>query len=206
MTAPSQGRPQEQTIAAIQALDLTPIKFKATRKEGGYGWSAAYADEMEAAYKRYLTLHAKHPELTLAPDEDVDRFWHMHILDTRKYAADCEATFGHFLHHYPYLGLRGERDVEVLEAAHARMRQLQAQEFGEPQARQGQPAWCSVEPGKAAAWCSVEPGKAAAAWCSVEPGTPRAAWCSGEPSASSPAWGSVELRAKAGSAHVVKAA
>lgn len=88
-----------QTISAIAALDLTPIKFKATRQEDGYGWTPEHADRIALAYKRYLTLHAKYPDLMLAPDQEVDHFWHLHILDTRKYAADCEAIFGYFLHH-----------------------------------------------------------------------------------------------------------
>ena len=128
----SQSKPKtlEQTIRAIEAMDLTPIKFKATRSEDGYGWTDAYADKMEIAYKRYLILHARHPEMTLAPERDIDRFWHMHILDTRKYAADCDATFGRFVHHFPYLGLRGEDDAKALDAAFATMQQLYVEEFG----------------------------------------------------------------------------
>jgi len=182
----------EQTIAAIEALDLTPIKFKATRRDGGYGWSAEYADGMEAAYKRYLILHAKYPERTLAPDEDVDRFWHLHILDTRKYAADCDAAFGHFLHHFPYLGLRGEGDEEALYAAHADMQALLAQEFGAGTAARDA-AWCSIEPTRAApAWCSIEPTTMTAAWCSIEPTKAAPAWCSIEPTKAKPAWCSIE--------------
>ena len=145
----------EQTVAAIQALDLTPIKFKATRKEDGYGWSAEHADRMEAAYKRYLILHAKYPHLPLAPERDIDRFWHMHILDTRKYAADCDAVFGRFLHHFPYLGLRGADDAKALKEAYRGMQELYAHEFGEPVPElQNDVAWCSVEPVKgSAAWC-----------------------------------------------------
>jgi hypothetical protein len=175
-----------QTIAAIEALDLTLIKFKATRNEDGYGWSDEYADRMEVAYKRYLILHAKHPQLTLAPEQDIDRFWHMHILDTRKYAADCEATFGHFLHHFPYLGLRGADDEKALDDAFAQMQQLYLQEFGEAmpvKSEQGAAAWCTIEPGKpAAAWCTIEPSQPAAAWCTIEPSKPYAAWCTIEPS------------------------
>jgi len=202
MTHSDLSKTLEQTIASIHALDLTPIKFKACRKEDGYGWSADYADTMELAYKRYLILHAKHPEMTLAPEQDIDRFWHMHILDTRKYAADCEATFGHFLHHFPYLGLRGEADAADLQAAFRRMQQLYAQEFGEPMpSLQHDAAWCSIEPGKpAAAWCSIEPGaKARAAWCSIEPGAQaRAAWCSIDPGAQArAAWCSIEPGAQA---------
>ncbi|WP_242630876.1 glycine-rich domain-containing protein [Variovorax paradoxus] len=202
----TQGKTLEQTIAAIEGLDLAPIKFKACRKEDGYGWSAGYADQMEVAYKRYLILHAKHPDLTLAPEQDVDRFWHMHILDTRKYAADCETTFGYFLHHFPYLGLRGEDDAKALQAAFLEMQRLSAEEFGEPTlvAEQGQAkdaAWCSLEGGKAAAaWCSLEADKPAAAWCSLEAEKPAAAWCSLETDKASAAWCSLEKGAAAGAA------
>ena len=175
-----------QTIAAIEALDLTLIKFKATRNEDGYGWSADYADQMEVAYKRYLILHAKHPEMTLAPEQDIDRFWHMHILDTRKYAADCEATFGHFLHHFPYLGLRGADDEKALEDAFAQMQRLYVEEFGEAMPAKsalGQSAWCTIEPSKAqSAWCTIEPSKPTSAWCTIEPARFHAAWCTIEPS------------------------
>jgi hypothetical protein len=199
MVHSTQGKTLEQTITAIKALDLTPIKFKACRKEDGYGWSTAYADQMEVAYKRYLILHAKHPDLTLAPEQDVDRFWHMHILDTRKYAADCETTFGYFLHHFPYLGLRGEEDAQALQAAFLEMQRLTIEEFGEPtpasshESAKDVAAWCSLEAGKpAAAWCSLETGKASAAWCSLEAGKPSAAWCSLEAGKPAAAWCSLE--------------
>jgi len=184
-----------QMIAAIEALDLELIKFKATRTEDGYGWSAQHADKMEVAYKRYLILHAKYPEMTLAPDQDVDRFWHMHILDTRKYAADCDATFGHFVHHFPYLGLRGEDDAKALKSAFAAMQQLYAQEFGEAMpdgAANKSSAWCGVEPTDkaAAAWCGFEPTVKTAAWCGVEPTVQAAAWCGIEPTTA--AWCGIE--------------
>jgi hypothetical protein len=165
MTHSTQSKTLAQTIAAIQALDLTAIKFKACRQEDGYGWSAGYADQMEVAYKRYLILHAKHPDLTLAPEQDADRFWHMHILDTRKYAADCEATFGYFLHHSPYLGLRGEEDAEARHAAFSEMQRLSAQEFGGPASA---PRLDSSKP--SAAWCALDSGKPSAAWCALETG------------------------------------
>jgi hypothetical protein len=182
-----------QTIAAIEGLDLALIKFKAMRKEDGYGWSPAYADQMELAYKRYLILHAKHPEMTLAPEQDIDRFWHMHILDTRKYAADCEATFGHFLHHFPYLGLRGEADAQALQDAFAKMQALYFEEFGEAMPAKRDAAWCTIEPSKqAAAWCTIEPSEPAAAWCTIEPSEPAAAWCTIEPSTPAAAWCTIE--------------
>ena len=189
MTLLIKNKTLADTVAAIESLDLEMIKFKATRAEDGYGWSQAYADQMAIAYKRYLVLHAKYPEMTLAPEQDVDRFWHMHILDTRKYAADCEATFGHFLHHFPYLGLRGEGDEAVLQDAFEKMNELHMKEFGEPMVKTA--AWCAVEPTTAkAAWCAVDPTTAKAAWCAVEP-TAKAAWCAVEPTAKA-AWCAVE--------------
>ena len=189
----------EQTIAAIEALDLEPIKFKATRQEDGYGWSPEYAERMAEAYKRYLILHAKYPDATLAPDQDTDRFWHMHILDTRKYAADCDAVFGHFLHHFPYLGLRGEEDAKALDDAFAKMQALLAQEFGTQQYPEGATraaAWCAVE-GKAA-WCAVESAGTKAAWCAVETtAVAKAAWCAVEQPGAKAAWCAVESAAPA---------
>ena len=167
----------EQTIAAIEALDLEPIKFKATRQEDGYGWSPEYAERMAQAYKRYLILHAKYPDATLAPDQDTDRFWHMHILDTRKYAADCDAIFGHFLHHFPYLGLRGEDDAHALEVAFEKMKALLAVEFGTPQHPEGATraaAFCTAPP--QAAFCTAPPQQAA--FCTAPP---RVAFCTSPP-------------------------
>jgi hypothetical protein len=172
MTASTSQR-LAHTISAIAALDLTPIKFKATRQEDGYGWTPEYADRMELAYKRYLTLHAKYPDQMLAPDQDVDRFWHLHILDTRKYAADCEAVFGYFLHHFPYFGLRGEEDAKALQSAFEMTQSLYAQEFGDTGG--GQATWCGAEGAQGkAAWCGADGRQAKAAWCGADG---KAAWC-----------------------------
>jgi len=122
----------EQIIAGIEALDLEPIKFKLMDTEEGQGWSREYTDKMEVAYKRFLTLVVKYPEEAIAPSKDIDNFWHGHILDTMKYAEDCEHVFGYFLHHFPYFGLRGAQDAANLAAASARTKQLYEEEFGQP--------------------------------------------------------------------------
>jgi len=127
------NRPVEQVIDAIEALDLDPIKLKLMDLEEGQGWTSEYADGMELAYKRYLTLLVTHPEETIAPSKDVDKFWHGHILDTLKYAEDCQNVFGNFLHHFPYFGMRGEGDAKNLAAAARNMKRLYQQEFGSAQ-------------------------------------------------------------------------
>ncbi|MGQ0656064.1 MAG: glycine-rich domain-containing protein [Betaproteobacteria bacterium] len=155
------SKPVEQVIAAIQALDLDPIKLKLMDPEEGQGWSREYVERMESAYKRFLILMVKFPADTIAPTKDVDKFWHGHILDTMKYAEDCQNVFGYFLHHFPYFGMRGEQDAADLQAASARMHELHQREFGEPMASQA--AFCAAA--KPAAFCAA--GKPEAAFCAA---------------------------------------
>jgi hypothetical protein len=191
-------KPVEQVVAAIQGLDLDPIKLKLMDAEEGQGWSRAYVDRMELAYKRFLTLLVKFPGETIAPTKDVDKFWHGHILDTMKYAEDCQSVFGYFLHHFPYFGMRGEEDAANLRAAGENMHAIYQREFGE--ALPSGAAFCSAAPRADAAFCSARP---AAAFCSAAPradaafcsARPAAAFCSAAPQAS--AFCSAALRADA---------
>ena len=139
----------ENHFAPIAALDLDPIKVKLMHEESGEGWSLAYADAVEFEYRRFLYLVKKFPNEQAAPLFDVDVFWHYHILDTMKYAADCEAVFGYFLHHFPYVGLRGEEDLEAHHRVGERMRELYEQTYGEGYIRQEEPAY-SAASGKVA--------------------------------------------------------
>lgn len=82
---------------AIQALDLDIITRNMQTK---CGWSEAQTKRVEGQYRRFLFLCADDPTQTV-PSEELDRYREMHILDTRKYAADCMKTFGFFLHHVP---------------------------------------------------------------------------------------------------------
>lgn len=63
---------------------------------------------------RYLDMCQRFPDQPLVPSCWVDDFWHLHILDTIKYAEDCNRFFGYFLHHFPCFGMRGESDKEEL--------------------------------------------------------------------------------------------
>jgi Glycine-rich domain-containing protein-like len=163
----TETRPVKQVLAAIDALDLDCIKLKLMDHKEGHGWSREYADAMEIAYRRFLALMAKFPEETIAPTKDIDKFWHGHILDTMKYAEDCETVFGYFLHHFPYFGMRGEEDANNLQAAADKLRVLYEREFGEA-LRQG-PAFCGASLEKA--FCGASADKAfcgaavAAAFC-----------------------------------------
>ena len=121
----------DQVVASIWALDLAPIKFKLMNAEEGYNWSRESADRDEIEYKRFLILLAKYPGVVIVPNKNVDKFWHGHILDTAKYAEDCEQVFGLFLHHFPYFGMRSAEDKAQLASAAGITRDLLEQEFGD---------------------------------------------------------------------------
>jgi len=151
---------------AIAALDLEPIKVKLMHNKSGEGWTLERANAVELEYRRFLTLMKKFPDEQTSPLVDVDTFWHYHILDTMKYAADCQAVFGYFLHHFPYIGMRGEEDAATLERIGNRMKELYEEEFGI--------AYGSVATNLGAAYCGSTTIQAGPyAYCGWTPGAYR---------------------------------
>jgi hypothetical protein len=195
---------------AVMQLDLEPIKMKLMHAASGEGWSLEKANAVEKEYRRFLCLMKLYPEEDTAPLVDVDTFWHYHILDTMKYAADCEQAFGYFLHHYPYVGMRGEDDEQFRLDSGDRMRALYEATFGEAcpgavsLAADGVTAWCAsphtATDKVATAWCAsphidkvtrrvIDGASAATAWCAsphigklTQCGT-AVAWCASPHSA-----------------------
>jgi len=129
-------------FAAIAALDLDRIKTKLCHVESGEGWSRARADAAEVAYRRFLYLMKAYPTEQTVPSVEVDTFWHYHILDTVRYAADCDAAFGYFLHHDPAVGLEGASDAADRARGAARMDVLYARHFGAPDGAAPDNAYC----------------------------------------------------------------
>jgi hypothetical protein len=116
---------------AVMQLDLESIKTKLMHVASGEGWSRDKANAVEKEYRRFLCLMKMYPNEAIAPLVDVDTFWHYHILDTMKYAVDCEQAFGYFVHHYPYVGLRGGDDEQFRVDSGERTQSLYEATFGE---------------------------------------------------------------------------
>ena len=127
-TEPDQD--QATRINRIRNLDLVCIKFKLLQPRPEGAWTLEKADEVELSYKRFLELNLKYRQDTIVPNRDIDTFWHYHILDTEKYAADCADCFGHFLHHFPYSGLRGDEDLANLKENYRKTKDKFMTEFG----------------------------------------------------------------------------
>ena len=150
----------------ISALNLDQIKQKLMHVASGEGWTLEQANAVDVEYRRFLYLMKMFPNEQTSPSVAVDTFWHYHILDTMKYAVDCEQVFGYFLHHYPYVGMVGENASEEHHDSGERMRELYEQTFA-----------ISYNPG--AAFCGIiKPPNQDAAFCGiVKPPTQQAAFC-----------------------------
>lgn len=114
----------------IDHLDFSNIINKMIHHQG---WRKSDAHQVCKMYKNYLYLRKKYDsQYALPPSEEIDEFWHNHILDTKQYRIDCEKIFGYYLDHYPYFGIDNTTTLTDLENAFAITQQLYYQEFGEP--------------------------------------------------------------------------
>ena len=87
----------------MKDLDLGPIIVNAMDAEKSNGWTSDFTVQVAEEYGRFLVLCLEHQQDTnhlILPSELVDKFWHLHILDTRTYIEDCQHCFGSILHHF----------------------------------------------------------------------------------------------------------
>jgi hypothetical protein len=130
----------DEAMRRVAHLNFSMLRMK-LRKESG--WTAETCDEVEGLYRQFLALNVRYPGRKICPTGPIDEFWHAHILDTKAYAADCQALFGEILHHYPYFGLRGPADEADLEASFADSIDLFIRHFGvDPTAGDSRPRSC----------------------------------------------------------------
>jgi hypothetical protein len=81
-----------------------------------HGWSSDRVKAAEAEYRKFLYLLMLRPKQVLIPwCDDLDLFWHEHILHTQEYSDDCQQLFGRFIHHDPLISKRriGEIDAKL---------------------------------------------------------------------------------------------
>jgi hypothetical protein len=187
---------------AIDALDFDRMKQKMLHGKRST-WTAATLAHAEEGYRRFLKLAVKYPQMPVVPSEAVDDFWHAHILDTQRYAADCERIFGGVLHHDPYVGIDGPEDEARLLSMAEETNKLMASEFRAADADGA--AYCAVSASSEAAYCAVsaagQPAYCAvsasgdAAYCAVS-AAGKAAYCAVS-AASKPAYCAVSASSEA---------
>ena len=75
---------------------LNPI---ITQIKHNYKWSDEYAKIVAFEYDRFMKLRSANENLS--PSDDIDKFWHQHILNTKHYNNYCFTKFNKFIHHDP---------------------------------------------------------------------------------------------------------
>jgi hypothetical protein len=110
----------------LKKLDLSPIAYQLMYS----GWSREQTVKAITKYMMFMCLIHSYPNVALVPTQEIDKIWHTHILDTEKYAADCQMLFGHFIHHYPYFGMGNESEEQAKQAAFIQTQLLMNQHFG----------------------------------------------------------------------------
>ncbi len=119
----------QQAKAYIDNIDFSMIINKMVTRDD---WLEDEVNAVCKMYRNYLFLQKKYKDqYELPPSEEIDEFWHQHILDTKKYHADCEAIFGKYLHHYPYFGADERTDSIYLNKSFGKIQELYEKEFGE---------------------------------------------------------------------------
>lgn len=106
---------EKKISPVVAAIDLSMVKLKLQDSDEGLGWTSAQCEVAEVEYKRFLHLCMIHGK-GIVPNKIMDQMWHYHILDTRAYHKDCDEVFGHYMHHFPYFGMRGDQDAKNLES------------------------------------------------------------------------------------------
>src|SRR5215204_723781 len=117
-------------IAAVSQIELSPINEK-LRFDNPVFWKDDILAQAEIDYRRFLALNLMYPSTTLVVNKIIDDYWHQHILDTQKYAADCDTLFGFFLHHHPYFGMNDDEDSDRIYDAFAVTQKLWEEAFGD---------------------------------------------------------------------------
>ncbi|MDY6897549.1 MAG: glycine-rich domain-containing protein-like [Cyanobacteriota bacterium] len=116
-------------IGKLKQLDLRSIAYELMHASEGEKLTFEQTKQALNHYSMFLCLINLYPERQLVPTQQIDRVWHSHILDTMKYAEDCQMLFGRFIHHFPYLGKRGKVDQKNLYTAFRETQKLFQQHF-----------------------------------------------------------------------------
>jgi hypothetical protein len=117
----------------VQKIDFRQICFKLANDKDSEQWTDKDIETGQLLYTCYLALLLAYRDkpIVLAPPVLADKFWHQHILDTRKYMKDCDEIFGEYLHHFPYFGMRGEQDAQELKVSGNFTRKLMMEHFAQ---------------------------------------------------------------------------
>lgn len=123
----------------LTELDLSWIHKELLNPEGDYKWSDDKVRAIDRAYRRFLATCTMFPEESIVPSNDVDVFWHLHILNTLAYTRDTQKVLGFYLHHVP----SSDGEKSILKEAFLKSQQMEVQLFPTEVIHDSQPADCN---------------------------------------------------------------
>ena len=85
----------------LPTFDLSYVEKQLSDDLPCSDWASGRLGMAVEEYKRFLALCRAFPQKAIGISCDADKVWHRHILNTRRYIADCSEYFGYFLHHTP---------------------------------------------------------------------------------------------------------
>lgn len=105
-----------ERLRMIDEADYSGVRRKVREEleKQGVEVTEEYLDEGLLALKQYYAVALLDPCNEHAVSDNIDPFWHAHILHTREYVAFCERVYGQFIHHDP---LNHADDEQVAQVA-----------------------------------------------------------------------------------------
>jgi hypothetical protein len=113
---------------SILSLDLVTASYRSS----GFpqDWSREKREAEARRYEKFLRLAAKHPGKRATPTQEIDEFWHLHMLHPAAYYKDCVRLFGYIFDHDGGFGT-GAGELPVLKSAFREFAARWEGEYGE---------------------------------------------------------------------------
>ena len=113
--------------------DLSRERALLTSPDRMFRYSEEHAAKMEDEYRKFLFLRIMHPDQPLPMSQEVDDYWHAHVMSTRNYQRFIdECANGQFIHHRPTVS--DEENMALMFAYINGTIERYRQHFGEPPA------------------------------------------------------------------------
>lgn len=115
----------------ICSFDLTRETLLLVSPDRSFNYDSEHVSEMEREYRKFMFLRIMHPEEKLPMSQEVDDFWHAHVMHTRCYQDFIDqCANGVFIHHRPTVC--DEENMAMMPAYLQGTLERYRQYFGEP--------------------------------------------------------------------------
>jgi len=100
---------QERIFNQILRWDMTREKEYLKNKQGYI--DSDYLNQMELEYKKFVFLMTLYTDKVLPISENIDDMWHIHVLNTKRYAKFCVEATERLIHHNPTVNEQENLDL-----------------------------------------------------------------------------------------------